>query len=63
MIRSLRALTGKDTVLLGIEGNTALVGSGKQYEVVGSGGIHVWNKRGKTRYPCGPLPVDALREG
>ena len=56
MIRSLRALTGKDTILLGIEGNTALVGSGKQYEVVGSGGVTVWSRASKTRYTRGPLP-------
>ena len=61
MIRSLRTLTGKDTTLLGIEGNTALVGSGKQYEVVGSGGVTVWSRNSKTRYTRGPLPY--WREG
>jgi cyanophycinase len=61
MIRSLRALTGRDTILLGIEGNTALVGRGKQYEVVGSGGVTVWSRTGRTRYTRGPLPY--WREG
>ena len=56
MIRSLRALTGKATILLGIEGNTALVGSGKQYEVLGSGGVTVWTRASRTRYTRGPLP-------
>ena len=56
MIRSLRALTGKDIILLGIEGNTALVGSGGQFEVLGSGGVTVWTRAGKTRYTRGPLP-------
>ena len=56
MIRSLRALTGKDTILLGIEGNTALVGSGEQYEVLGDGGVTVWSRTSKTRYTRGPLP-------
>jgi cyanophycinase len=56
MIRSLRALTGKDTILLGIEGNTALVGSGQRYEVLGSGGVTMWTRRSKTRYTRGPLP-------
>jgi len=56
MIRSLRALTGKDTILLGIEGNTALVASGQRYAEVGSGGVTVWSRTGKTRYSRGPLP-------
>ena len=51
-----RLPTGKDTTLLGIEGNTALVGSGKQYEVLGNGGVTVWSRNSKTRYTRGPLP-------
>jgi cyanophycinase len=43
---------GKYT-LLGIEGNTALFGSDAGYQVVGSGGVVVWNQRGKTRYNHG----------
>ena len=56
MIRSLRALTGKDTTLLGIEGNTALVSDGEQFEVLGSGGVTVWTRKSKTRHIRGPLP-------
>jgi cyanophycinase len=56
MITSMRALTGRSITLLGIEGNSALVGSGKQLEVLGSGGVTVWNGSGKTRYTRGPLP-------
>ena len=63
IVKPLHLLTRNDLTMLGIEGKTVLVQCGEQYEVVGSGGIHVWNKRGKTRYTCGPLPVDALREG
>jgi hypothetical protein len=49
--------------MLGIEGKTVLVQCGEQYEAVGSGGIHVWNKRGKTRYTSGPLPIAILGKG
>jgi cyanophycinase len=56
MIKSMRVLTGKDTTLIGIAGNTALVGSGEQFEVLGSGGVTVWTRASKTRYTRGPLP-------
>jgi len=56
MIRSMRALMRRSITLLGIEGNTALVGSGQQFEVLGSGGVTVWNGSGKTRYTGGPVP-------
>ena len=56
VIKSVKALAGKDLTVLGIEGNTALVCSGEHYEVLGSGGVVVWNRSGKTRYTCGPLP-------
>jgi hypothetical protein len=42
--------------LLGIEGNTALAGSEGQFEVLGSGGVTLWSRAGKTRYTRGPLP-------
>ncbi len=42
--------------LLGIEGNTALVQREEQYEVMGSGGVTVWNRSCKTRYTCGMAP-------
>ena len=60
MIKPVRLLTGNNLTMLGIEGNTALVQCGEQYEVVGSGGITVWNRRGKTRYTQGPLPACVL---
>jgi cyanophycinase len=63
IIRPLHLMTKNNLTMLGIEGNTALVACGEQYEVAGSGGIHVWNKRGKTRYTSGPLPYAVLREG
>ena len=63
VIQSIRALAGKDLTVLGIEGNTTLVYSGEQYDVLGSGGVIVWNRTGKTRYTRGPLPPDVLAKG
>lgn len=57
--RVLRIMQRKadDTLtILGIEGNTALVQTGDGYEVLGSGGVTVWNQAGRTRYTAGPLP-------
>lgn len=56
VIKSVKALARKDLTVLGIEGNTALVCSGEHYEVLGRGGVVVWDRSGKTRYTCGPLP-------
>ncbi len=53
MINSLRMLVRGDQTLLGIEGNTALVGGEDGYQVVGSGGVVVWNHKQKTRYTQG----------
>lgn len=57
MIQSVRLLTGKSLTILGIEGNTALVVNDGAYEVLGSGGVTVWNHAGKVRYTEGPLPA------
>ena len=53
MLSTLQLLVGDKRTLLGIEGNTALVGADEIYQVVGSGGVVVWNKQGKTRYTHG----------
>jgi cyanophycinase-like exopeptidase len=53
MITSLRMMVRDELTLLGIEGNTALVGSDNAYQVVGSGGVVVWNQREKRRYTHG----------
>lgn len=55
MVRLVRSLTRKGLALVGIERNTALVETGRQYEVLGSGGVTVWRGRDRTRYTCGPL--------
>lgn len=65
-IKSIHMSTESDLTVLGIEGNTALVQSGEQYEVLGSGGVTVWNEAGKIRYTRGMLPMSAasgLRRG
>ncbi|HSN75702.1 MAG TPA: Type 1 glutamine amidotransferase-like domain-containing protein [Anaerolineae bacterium] len=56
MLRPIRLIAGKDLTILGIEGNTALVQTTEGYEVLGSGGVTVWNRAGQTRYTAGPLP-------
>ena len=56
MIGALHRVAGKDITILGIDGNTALVQTGDQYEVLGSGGVTVWNRAGKIRHTAGPLP-------
>jgi cyanophycinase len=53
MINALRLWARGETTLLGIDGNTALVGGDEGYQVVGSGGVLIWNQRGKTRYTHG----------
>jgi len=53
MVKTLRLMVRGEDTLLGIEGNTALVGDDDGYQVVGNGGVLVWNKRGKTRYTHG----------
>lgn len=62
VLAPVRLLTGRAITLLGIEGNTALIQNQDEgdrepwYEVLGSGGVTVWNQAGKTRYTSGRLP-------
>ncbi len=53
----IRPIMARGLTLLGIEGNTALVKNGSTTEVLGSGGVTIWNKSSKTRYTQGPLPL------
>jgi cyanophycinase len=57
MLGPLRLTIDKRLTLLGVEGYTALVKDGDQYEVLGRGGVTVWNRNGKVRYTRGMLPV------
>ena len=62
VIAPIRLLTGRAITLLGIEGNTALIQNQEEgspepeYEVLGSGGVTVWNQAGKIRYTSGRVP-------
>jgi len=53
IVKALHLLVGDEQTLLGIEVNTALVGSDDGYQVIGSGGVVVWNQREKKRYTQG----------
>jgi cyanophycinase len=55
MLTPMRLLAGRTMTILGIEANTALLKTSAGYEVLGGGGVTVWNKTGKTRYTRGPL--------
>ena len=48
-VAGLRLMLGK-SVLVGIEGNTALVVDAQQRQVFGRGGVEVWKGANKTRY-------------
>lgn len=53
MVKLARFLSARSLTLLGIEGNTALVANNSHYQVLGSGGVTVWNQRQKRRYVQG----------
>jgi cyanophycinase len=56
LLKSARMITSRSMTLVGIEGNTALVEDGGHFEVMGSGGVTVWNRKHKIRYTNGVLP-------
>ena len=53
MVKTAHFLAGRDKLLVGIEGNTALVVSQDRHEVLGSGGVTIWNHRQRSRYTAG----------
>jgi hypothetical protein len=55
-IKSIHRSIEENLAMLCIEGNTILLKSEERSEVVGIGGVTVWDKSGKTRYSQGPLP-------
>jgi cyanophycinase len=57
MISSMRLFADKSLTVLGIDGYTALFCDGEQNEVLGRGGVTVWNRNSKTRHVRGPLPA------
>lgn len=60
MLQPIRLLAGRKLALVGIEGNTCLVQDGARYEVLGSGGVTVWQGRRKVRYGVGALDAGIL---
>ncbi len=55
MTATLRTLVGRNQTLIGVEGNTALVGQDKNWQVVGNNGVVVWTTKEKKRYTQGEL--------
>ena len=59
MVQTVRLLTSRDLTILGVEGNTALLVDGdagerpETGEVLGSGGVTVWNRVEKRRFTQG----------
>jgi cyanophycinase len=51
-----RFWVGRGLTTVGIERNTALVVDGGRMEVLGDGGVTVWNRSGKVRYTQGVVP-------
>lgn len=58
VIAPARQVLGYGLTILGIEGNTALVKDGNRYEVLGTGGVTVWNNHRKVRYTSGVINID-----
>ena len=52
-VKTVQFLAARDKTVVGIEGNTALVVDRNQREVLGSGGVTIWNHRERTRYTAG----------
>ncbi len=51
----------RKTTIVGIDGTTALVGTGQQWTVFGHGSVTVFTKKGKQRYAGGDtVPLDEL---
>lgn len=57
MLAGLRLLIGNHLTLVGVEANTALVKNEEGYEVLGLGGVTVWNNHHAIRFEQGGRPV------
>lgn len=49
-VRTVHFLAARDKTVIGIEGNTALVINGDDREVLGSGGVTIWNHKFRARF-------------
>jgi cyanophycinase len=56
MLAPIRGWFGRGLTLVGIEANTALLRRDDRMEVLGDGGVTIWNKAGKTRFLRGIVP-------
>jgi cyanophycinase len=59
-ISSIRLFTGKGLTIVGVDGYTCLLKTGNRYEVLGIGGVTVWNKSRKTVFQQGSDPGEAF---
>ena len=59
-VRLIRRLAARRMTLVGIDGSTALTGTGSQWEVLGHGGVTIWQGNTVTRYGVGPMPLGVL---
>ena len=56
-VKTVHFFAARDKTVIGIEGNTALVIGEGEREVLGSGGVTIWNHRQRRRYTAGqPVP-------
>ena len=51
--KTMRLFVSRDKVLVGIDGYTALVLQGEQLQVLGRGGVTIWNRWERVRYTAG----------
>ena len=60
--RIIHLLTGTELTLFGVDGYTALVTDGQQFDVLGTGGVTVWHHRQHQRYTPGLIPDRIARQ-
>ena len=60
LVSGVRLMLGRSLTLVGVDGNTALLRDGDRLEIIGRGGVTIWNDAGKKRYTAGPLPASLL---
>jgi cyanophycinase len=51
--KTMKLFVSRDKVLVGIEGSTALLRQGQELQVLGRGGVTIWNRRERVRYTQG----------
>jgi cyanophycinase len=59
--KTMKLFVSRDKVLVGVEGSTALLRQGQELQVLGRGGVTIWNRRERVRYTQGQIvrwPID-----